>query len=83
MIVNVPGSNERMTQQGGWPSQTYYQFFSALAQKANYPAQGTTLNRPDTGVGIGFLYFDTDLVMPILVNSVSPVTWVDATGAPA
>lgn len=41
---------------------------------------GTTVNRPSS-VYVGMPYFDTTLGKPISCKSVSPVTWVDATGA--
>jgi len=43
---------------------------------------GTTAQRPVTGLWIGRQFFDTTLGIPIWVQSVGPVVWVDATGAP-
>ena len=42
---------------------------------------GTTANRPTTQVWVGRFYFDTTLNKPVWVKSVTPVVWVDATGA--
>lgn len=46
---------------------------------------GTTSQRPtwNSGIKIGFYYFDTDLGKPVWVKSINGniVTWVDATGA--
>lgn len=83
MMVTIPGASERITQQGGFPSKTYYQFFDALATKVNYPAHGTTLQRPDSGVGVGFPYLDETLVKMIYVRTVNPVTWMYSDGSPA
>jgi hypothetical protein len=44
---------------------------------------GTTAQRPDTLLWLGRRYFDTDLGIPVWVQSVGPVVWCDATGAPA
>ena len=47
---------------------------------------GTTANRPVSTpqnlVYVGQEYFDTTLGKPIWARTVSPVVWVDATGAP-
>ncbi len=45
-------------------------------------SSGTTAQRPTTGLWIGRFYFDTTLGIPIWVQSVGPVVWVDATGTP-
>lgn len=43
---------------------------------------GTTAQRPTNTLWIGRMFFDTTLGIPIWVQSVGPVVWVDATGAP-
>lgn len=82
-MVVVPSPTEKLTQTGGFPSKTYYQFFDALASKVNFPAHGTTLQRPDSGVGVGFPYFDETLVAMIYVRTVNPITWMYGNGSPA
>lgn len=42
---------------------------------------GTTANRPTSNLFVGRPYFDTDLGYIIHCKSVSPVVWVDSTGA--
>jgi len=42
---------------------------------------GTTAHRPTSGLFVGRFYFDTTLGKPIWLETVSPVGWVDATGA--
>lgn len=43
---------------------------------------GTTAQRPVTGLWIGRQFFDTTLGIPIWVQSVGPVVWINSTGAP-
>ena len=42
---------------------------------------GSTANRPVKNLFVGRPYFDTDLGYIIHCKSVSPVVWVDGTGA--
>jgi len=43
---------------------------------------GKTANRPTALLWVGRPYFDTDLGIPIWLQSSAPNVWVDATGAP-
>lgn len=59
-------------------------FFVALFNICNgISMSGTTAQRPTRPLWVGYRYFDTTLGYPIWVQSLSPVVWVDATGAPA
>ena len=49
--------------------------------KEGLQTSGTTADRPTSGLWVGRMYFDTTLGKPVWVKSLSPVTWVDATGA--
>jgi len=42
---------------------------------------GTTANRPTSFLFVGRPYFDTTINKPIWLKTVSPVVWIDATGA--
>lgn len=44
---------------------------------------GPTAQRPTKGLWVGKSYFDTTLNKPVWLKTVSPVAWVDATGAAA
>jgi len=57
-------------------------WFNAVLARINaVPSSGTTANRPTTGVRVGEFYFDTTINKPIWVKTVSPIVWIDATGA--
>lgn len=43
---------------------------------------GATTDRPTSVLWVGRRYFDTDLGIPVWVQSVRPTVWVDATGSP-
>jgi hypothetical protein len=59
-----------------WFSQLFF-FGKALG------AADTTAMRPDKDLYVGQMYFDTDLGIPVFIQSLGPpVVWVDATGAP-
>lgn len=42
---------------------------------------GTTAQRPTSGLFVGRRYIDLTLGKPIWLKTVSPVVWIDATGA--
>lgn len=42
---------------------------------------GTTANRPTKNLFIGRPYFDQTLGFPVYVKTVTPVVWVDGSGA--
>ncbi len=59
-------------------------FFNAVYFICNSTTtSGTTAQRPTEGLYIGRVYFDTTLGYPIWLQSIGPVVWCDATGAPA
>lgn len=43
---------------------------------------GPTIERPDRLLWLGRTFFDTDLGIPIWLQSINPVVWCDSTGAP-
>jgi len=46
-------------------------------------SEGTTAQRPVSGLWVGRRYFDTDLGIPIFVQQVIPeIIWVDGAGLP-
>lgn len=56
-------------------------WFGYTTQRVNeFTASGTTAQRPIT-VRVGMPFFDETLNIPIWVKTVSPLVWVDATGA--
>lgn len=72
-----------LADQTGRMSVPWGQWFSrAHAAVASLYQSGTTANRPDSLLWVGRMYFDTDLGIPVWVQSVRPTVWVDATGAP-
>ena len=44
-------------------------------------SSGATADRPTKDLWVGRTYFDTDLGIPIWVQSVRPTVWVNAAGA--
>lgn len=50
---------------------------------ADRPAERLLVTDPPSPpLWIGRQYFDTDLGIPIWIQSIGPLVWVDATGAP-
>lgn len=72
--VPVTDSNGRTpVPWGQWFSRVHRIVLSAQAS-------GATTNRPASMLWIGRTYFDTDLGIPVWVQSVKPTVWVDAVG---
>ena len=64
------------------PTLPWVQFFSRVLRIVRTGQEsGTTALRPTSGVWVGRFYFDTTLNKPIWVKTVSPLVWIDATGA--
>jgi hypothetical protein len=53
----------------------------SLVVNQNLGMSGGTGARPTMNLQVGLRFFDTTLGKPIFLKSVSPVVWVDATGA--
>lgn len=55
----------------------YFNQLNNFTQATAIPDYGTTVNRPNTGLQIGQIYFDTTLDYPIWWNGAK---WVNASG---
>lgn len=65
------------------PAEGWRGFFNAAFNICNAVSMsGLTVNRPTSFMYIGRTYFDTDLGIPIWLQSYPPAVWCDATGAP-
>lgn len=76
-----------LEQQSPWIRNWYMQVYRICFSAQD---SGTTAQRPIANsasgaipLWVGRTYFDTDLGIPIWIQSLSPTVWVDATGAPA
>lgn len=82
MSFEIP-SNDKLAEQSGMAFRTWAQWFSRVHDIAvSLQQSGATADRPTKVLWIGRRYFDTDLGIPVWVQSVKPTVWVDATGAP-
>lgn len=82
MSFELP-SNDPLVDDKGMAFRTWAQWISWVHQTVSAMRQsGPTADRPTKVLWIGRQYFDTDLGIPVWVQSVRPTVWVDATGAP-
>ena len=84
--VQVPDSGSPLTTEAGEVRFEWQQFFHGVQQTVFAVSRsGPTASRPTSNMDgrfIGEPYYDTDLGIPIWLQSVNPDVWVDATGAP-
>lgn len=84
--ISMPSISVQLTGPGSGTRQEWYSFFATVGQVAhNCTLSGATADRPTSLLPnrwIGMPYLDTDLAMPIWLQSVGPDVWIDATGTP-
>lgn len=75
--------NEDMSVKGGWMQAVWRGWFTALyALVKPLGGNGTTANRPTTGLYVGLQYFDATLGLPVFVRTIGPpAVWVNGAGA--
>lgn len=80
MSFEIP-SNDPLTDENRVAFRTWLQWLSRVHTIATSLQQsGPTADRPTSVLWLGRRYFDTDLGIPVWVQSVRPTVWVDATG---
>jgi len=81
MIEEAPLKN-KVSDTGGVLSLSWTSWLKKLALYAgSVNDSGTTAQRPTSNLWIGRPYFDTTLGYIIHIKTVSPVVWVNGTGA--
>lgn len=81
MSFEIP-SNDRLAEQDGKASRTWGQWLSRTHDiVVSLQQSGPTADRPTKVLWLGRRYFDTDLGIPVWVQSVKPTVWCDATGS--
>lgn len=77
-------STAPLTDKDGNATQSFATWVSRMTFIGQAAQQsGTTANRPTSILWIGRQYYDTDLGLPVFVDSVGPpVVWHDAAGNP-
>lgn len=77
--VDVQGKDGKLVGvSSGWRN-----FFNSVFNVCNaLTMSGTTARRPTAGLWVGRTYFDTTLGIPIWLQSIGPVVWVNSAGAP-
>lgn len=74
--------NDPVTDENRRAMPSWAKWFSSVHRLAQaVQSNGTTANRPTSFLWPGRFYFDTTLNQPIWIKTVSPVVWIDATGA--
>ena len=75
-----PGQNQIADKSGGITA-VWSQWVTRIHAICTANQQsGPTAFRPDKLVWLGRRYYDTDLHMPIYVDGVNPIKWVDSMG---
>lgn len=83
MSLSPAPLNQDMSYKGGWMNAPWRAWFSALFTLVQpLGGNGTTAQRPTTGLYVGLQYFDTTLGLPVFVKTVGPpVVWVNGAGS--